>query len=412
MSRQLVSRPLSHVPVLPPSPSPPGAFTIAPLWAGLQFGTNSTICVFVYSEEHPDFTGYGSGYNDRMLWHISATGNATMDGVPYVPMCDNNGNVTRYLDPEGNVVAWCVYSAFGETLSMTVTGFHSRFTRHRFSTKYYDEESGLCYYGYRFYSPSLMRWLNRDPIEEEGSLNLYAMCGNDAVETYDYLGLKWNIRRSGGIFAYAIPDSEADTFQGLADIVELDSTDYMKWAHTKDTSPRKCRVYLIPNLKVYHKGVRRFYENWSINIIGMWDSKNGQQMSKDRTDGFKVVLKNSISGADVLSALSTDGLYEYTFTGHGKNGGIAAESKNVLFGPRRITIYGIHKLTLQACDSFNDIVQRDNVICPGWAANVATVGNFVGYIGAARLIQGAESKKRSRSGTNSGETIITRGTNK
>ena len=59
----------------------------------------------------------------------------TVDGVPYVPMYDNNGNVTRYLDPEGNAVAWCVYSAFGETLSMTVTGFHSRFSRHRFSTK-------------------------------------------------------------------------------------------------------------------------------------------------------------------------------------------------------------------------------------------------------------------------------------
>ena len=25
--------------------------------------------------------------------------------------------------------------------------------RHRFSTKYYDDETGLYYYGYRFYSP-------------------------------------------------------------------------------------------------------------------------------------------------------------------------------------------------------------------------------------------------------------------
>jgi len=27
--------------------------------------------------------------------------------------------------------------------------------------------------GYRFYNPELGRWINRDPIEEEGGLNLY-----------------------------------------------------------------------------------------------------------------------------------------------------------------------------------------------------------------------------------------------
>ena len=42
----------------------------------------------------------------------------------------------------------------------------------RFSTKYYDAEAGLYYYGYRYYSPSLGRWISRDPIEEEGGVNL------------------------------------------------------------------------------------------------------------------------------------------------------------------------------------------------------------------------------------------------
>ena len=48
----------------------------------------------------------------------------------------------------------------------------------RFSTKYFDAETGLYYYGCRFYSPDLMRWINRDPIEEAGGVNLYAFCGN------------------------------------------------------------------------------------------------------------------------------------------------------------------------------------------------------------------------------------------
>ncbi len=57
-----------------------------------------------------------------------------------------------------------------------------------FSTKYTDDETGLVYYGYRYYSPELGRWLNRDPIEEEGGLNLYGFVGNDPVNAYDLLG--------------------------------------------------------------------------------------------------------------------------------------------------------------------------------------------------------------------------------
>ena len=59
----------------------------------------------------------------------------------------------------------------------------------RFSTKYSDDESGLYYFGRRFYSPRIARWLTRDPIEEDGGLNLYAYCGNNAVNGIDILGL-------------------------------------------------------------------------------------------------------------------------------------------------------------------------------------------------------------------------------
>ena len=60
----------------------------------------------------------------------------------------------------------------------------------RFSTKYLDPETGFYYYGFRYYDPNLGRWLTRDPIEEQGGLNLYGFCGNDAVNRVDRLGLK------------------------------------------------------------------------------------------------------------------------------------------------------------------------------------------------------------------------------
>lgn len=49
--------------------------------------------------------------------------------------------------------------------------------------------SPLCVFsvvsGRRYYSPFLGRWHGRDPIEEQGGLNLYAFCHNDAVNLWD-----------------------------------------------------------------------------------------------------------------------------------------------------------------------------------------------------------------------------------
>tara|TARA_R100000027_G_scaffold59734_1_gene50174 strand:- start:925 stop:1719 length:795 start_codon:yes stop_codon:yes gene_type:complete len=43
-------------------------------------------------------------------------------------------------------------------------------------------------YGFRYYIPETGRWPSRDPIEERGGLNLYALVGNDAVNELDILG--------------------------------------------------------------------------------------------------------------------------------------------------------------------------------------------------------------------------------
>ena len=42
-----------------------------------------------------------------------------------------------------------------------------------------------------FYNPQTGRWLNRDPIEENGGQNLYGFVLNDPVSNDDFLGLQW-----------------------------------------------------------------------------------------------------------------------------------------------------------------------------------------------------------------------------
>jgi RHS repeat-associated protein len=105
----------------------------------------------------------------------------------YFPIYDNNGNVTDYVNASGATVAHREYGPFGETRA--ASGPMADAFNFWFSTKYLHHETGFYYYGYRFYSPELMRWLNRDPIGEDGGDNVYGFTGNNPVTDFDVLGL-------------------------------------------------------------------------------------------------------------------------------------------------------------------------------------------------------------------------------
>ena len=109
-----------------------------------------------------------------------------------------NGNVGQLVDgTTGAVVAHYEYDPFGTTL--TASGTAAEANPFRFSTKYTDADTNLLYYGYRFYSPTLGRWLTRDPIEEEGGLNLYGFARNLPLSYVDPFGLDWKVRALGGV---------------------------------------------------------------------------------------------------------------------------------------------------------------------------------------------------------------------
>jgi RHS repeat-associated protein len=104
---------------------------------------------------------------------------------------DANGNIIALTNSSGVVSARYRYDAFGKTIDATDVD-NSGWVNHNihgFSSKASFGNQGLLYYGYRWYSPSLGRWINRDPIEENGGVNLYGFVGNDGVNALDLLGL-------------------------------------------------------------------------------------------------------------------------------------------------------------------------------------------------------------------------------
>ena len=117
-----------------------------------------------------------SGDFDVPLW--ISQGNNT-----YICLADGNKNIRQLKNTSGTTVATYDYDPFGKASgSGTVT------QPWQFSSEYFDTETGLVYYNYRYYSPELGRWTRRDPIEEEGGYNLYVMVGNNVVNRWDNLG--------------------------------------------------------------------------------------------------------------------------------------------------------------------------------------------------------------------------------
>ena len=93
-------------------------------------------------------------------------------GQTYLPTYDGNGNVVALVDAsDGSNAAEYEYGPYGEPLR--ATGPYADQNPFRFSTKYLDTETGLYYYGFRYYAPELGRSLNRDPLGESGGLGIW-----------------------------------------------------------------------------------------------------------------------------------------------------------------------------------------------------------------------------------------------
>jgi len=116
--------------------------------------------------------------------HYTPDGSGGFTADKYFYHYDGRGNVTQLTNEGQNIVATYTYDAFGNTIA---SGAGAGLNAYRFSTK--EQISGLYYYGYRFYSPGIGKWINRDPIQEAGGINIYGFVGNSPTNLKDKYGL-------------------------------------------------------------------------------------------------------------------------------------------------------------------------------------------------------------------------------
>ena len=109
-------------------------------------------------------------------------------GIAYQVSHDGNGNVGLVLKASDSaVVATYDYDPFGKAVQ--VVGSYATTNPLTFGSAYKDKETQLLYYGYRYYEPGSGRWLSKDPLAENGSLNMYSFLANNGINAIERLGL-------------------------------------------------------------------------------------------------------------------------------------------------------------------------------------------------------------------------------
>jgi len=99
---------------------------------------------------------------------------------------DHLGSSSYVTDKKGNFFEMIEYLPYGETLYDEAATVDK--TEFRFTSKEMDAETGLYYYGARYYDAKLCKWISTDPVmnyNNSEDLNLYSYCHNKPIVVID-----------------------------------------------------------------------------------------------------------------------------------------------------------------------------------------------------------------------------------
>jgi hypothetical protein len=155
------------------------------------------------------------------------------------------------------------------------------------------EPSGVAVYGYRHYDPVTGRWPSRDPIEEEGGINLYGFVGNDSINKWDILGLSEEDCCTITLFA----DPPADERAVKNNVLNVAFDTGHSWLELEDENSKTITFSFGPgdqigkdNLDDFKNGKLPGNVEWPIGGHGATAATKSWDLDQDECDKAKELI--------------------------------------------------------------------------------------------------------------------------
>jgi RHS repeat-associated protein len=103
---------------------------------------------------------------------------------------DHLGSSTLELNDKAKIISYEEYTPYGSSSYQAVRNQNETPKRYRYSGKEKDEESGLYYYGERYYESSLAKWCSPDPSGISDGINSTVFTQNRPISAIDKQGDK------------------------------------------------------------------------------------------------------------------------------------------------------------------------------------------------------------------------------
>ena len=287
------------------------------------------------------------------LMSLASTASSTdnYEEYSYYIHSDHLGSSSYITDTDGEVSQHVEYVPFGEVFIEELSSSAKLNTPFLFNGKELDEETGLYYYGARYYDPRTSLWLSTDPMElKYPNVSTYAYCLNNPVKLIDILGCEPTEEEAARMSDYVYGKGNVLLIGGW-----IESKDNYGISMNHSESGFKSMLFerTVDGVKEYT------YAFAGTDFTSLDDWENNISQLVGTSEQYSIAMNN----AKVLVRELKN--QELTFVGHSLGGGLAAASayatngRAMTFNAAGVSPLTVNKTSKARIDAY--ITRRDEL---------------------------------------------------
>ena len=264
--------------------------------------------------------------------------------LAYYYHSDHLGSTSYITNSDGEVSQHVEYIPFGEVFIEELSSSAKLNTPYLFNGKELDEETGLYYYGARYYDPRTSLWLSTDPMElKYPNISTYAYCANNPVKLVDLLGYEPTEEEAARMADYVYGNGNVLLTGGW-----IESTNKFGITTNNEDSGFKSQLFerTVNGVTEYTYAFAgtdfTSLDDWENNIVQLIGMSEQYSIAMNNAEVLVRKLKNQ----------------ELTFVGHSLGGGLAAASayatngRAMTFNAAGVSLLTINKTSRARIDAY------------------------------------------------------------